>query len=557
MKRLITYLILSVALITTIQAQESMNQEVRVVKPYEPVISDAFKISELPKIVDTIKVDARFEYEIAPVQHATSFSPSPINAARLISEPLSKLYYGYAKAGFGSYLSPMAEVYLGSKRSENWRWNALLNYHSSNGKIKNSADQKVYAGLSDAGASFNASRFFNNNTTLKAEAAYGNHKNYYYGFDPEWLQQTNTTAPLLKDDMEHQVLNIARLGARFETNHLDSTHVNYFIDANWQSTMALNNIGENVLHVKSSLDYFFEREFVGADVGLTYINNHGLSNKTNAALFRFSPWVGAFGDKWRIVAGVHTVFDQANEDYKFYPRISMHYNIIDYFLIPYFELDGTYEENSYYKVYKKNPFINQSLSVKPTDTRLNLTFGFRGNISSKVAFNAKVNYAQINNMYFFVTDTNTLLRNKFTTVGDTLTRIRLLGELSYKTSEKLWLSVKTNLYKYEMGSQLKPWHLPTFDLSVNARYRIQDKITLDVNVFGIGSRYARSFDENNQLVAKELQGIIDLNIGLEYRLTRILSAFAYFNNISSVKYYPWHNYPSQRFNVMLGATYSF
>jgi hypothetical protein len=286
-----------------------MNQEVRVVKPYEPVISDAFKISELPKIVDTIKVDARFEYEITPVQHATGFTPTPIKAARLISEPLSKLYYGYAKAGFGSYLSPMAEVYLGSKRSENWRWNALLNYHSSNGKVKNSADQKVYAGLSDAGASFSASRFFKNNTTLKADAAYGNYKNYYYGFDPEWLQQTNTTAPLLKDDIEYQVLNIARLGARFETNHLDSTHVNYFIDANWQSTTGLNSIGENVLHVKSSLDYFFEREFVGADVGLTYINNRGLSELTNAALFRFSPWVGAFGDKWRIVAGVHTVFE--------------------------------------------------------------------------------------------------------------------------------------------------------------------------------------------------------------------------------------------------------
>ena len=68
---------------------------------------------------------------------------------------------------------------------------------------------------------------------------------------------------------------------------------------------------------------------------------------------------------------------------------------IDYFLIPYFELDGVYNQNSYKDINDKNPFIRQNLSVKPTDTKMNVTFGFRGNISSKIAFNAKINYTII------------------------------------------------------------------------------------------------------------------------------------------------------------------
>lgn len=556
-KRILIYSILALFTVLNAKAQEQVKQQVKVVKPYEPVINDAFKISELPKIVDTIKVTPSFNYEIAPVKHATSFQPTPIKPARLISEPLSKLYYGYAKAGFGSYLSPLAEVYLGSKRSEDWNWNAILHYNSSNGKVKNKADQKVYAGLSDAHAAFNATRFFKSEKSLKAGIRYDNRVNYFYGFDPDWAATINTPAPLLKDEIEHQSLNVLNASAQLKTNYLDSSRVNYDLKFNWQTLKGLEGIAEHKLDVATSLDYFFENEFVGADVDLKYIKNEGIEDTLNAAFFRFSPWIGAFGNKWRIVAGVNTVFDQANEDYKFYPRLSMQYNIIDYFLIPYVEIEGGYNENAYYEIYNQNPFINQTLGVKPTDTKISMTFGFRGNISSKVAFNAKVNYANINNQYFFVTDTTTLWHNKFTVVTDTISRVRLLGEISYKTSEKLWLSVKGNYYQYQMRSQLKPWHMPTFDLSVNARYRIQNKITLDVNVFGVGTRYARDFDTNNEVVAKELQGIVDLNIGLEYRLTKLISAFAYFNNISSVKYYQWNNYPTQRFNVMFGATYSF
>ena len=555
--RLIVFLSFLLLFSGVVLAQESVRQEVTVVKAYEPVISDAFKISELPRIVDTLVVVPSFHYEIAPIRHNTKFEPTSIKPAKLINEPLSKIYYGYAKAGFGTYLSPMAQLMFGSNRSEKWNWNTLSSYYSTNGKVKNQADQKVYAGLSDFQSSVAASRFTKSQKMVNIGASYQNRINYYYGYNPDLVESINTPTPLLKDEIENQKIHLIKGNVGLQTTYLDSAHVNYQVKTHWQSLLSKDGVKEHELKINSGLNYFFEKEFVGVDIDIHYRATSGLEDTINGSIIRFSPWIGAFGNKWRVLVGVNTFFDQANEKYHFYRRLSMHYNIIDYFLIPYFELDGNYQENSYADIYIENNYIRQSWATAPTDTRINLTFGFRGNISSKVAFNAKVNYARIDQQYFFVNDTNTLWHNKFVTITDDLTQLRVLGEVSYKTSEKLWLSVKANYYQYELSNEAKPWHLPEYSLSLNGRYKIQEKIILEANVFGIGTRFAKTFDNNQQVVSKELPGIIDLNLGIEYRLSKRLSAFGDFNNLSSVKYEQWKQYPTQRFNLMLGVTYSF
>lgn len=558
----VAYVISGVILLLLIHpianAQENVNQQVQVIKPYEPVINDAFKISELPKIVDTNKVITEFEYEVVPKRQETSFTPRQIKPARLVSEPLSKLYIGQVKAGFGSYLSPLAQVHLGSKRSKNLNWKMLLDHNSSHGKVKNEVNKKVFAGFSETEANGSLNYFTKKYKALSLGVAYNNNKNYYYGYNTS-LFPNEANVPLLKDSIENQNINLIKVKANWRTNYRDSANVNYNIDLNWHTLAAKAGVGENVLKLQTNLDYFFENEFIGADVNLNYYNNSAIDDTLNGAVFKFNPWIGAFGYKWRTVVGVTTYYDQGAQKYYFYPTVSMHYNIIDYFLIPYFELNGSYNEHSYSEIYYENPFIRQSLGVRPTINKMNISFGFRGNISSKIAFNAKVKYSNIRNQYFYVNDTSseTPLQNKFDVVYDDLTRLRLLAEMSYKTGESLFLTLKTNYFKYDLKSEMNAWHMPEYNVGLNARYILQKKIVLDASIFAIGDRPVREFDENEVEYTKTLQSVIDLNLGIEYRLSKVFSAFGYFNNISSVKYQKWNNYPTQRFNFMLGLSYSF
>ena len=42
--------------------------------------------------------------------------------------------------------------------------------------------------------------------------------------------------------------------------------------------------------------------------------------------------------------------------------------------------------------------------------------------------------------------------------------------------------------------------------------------------------------------AKQLDAVFDVNLGVEYRVSKILSAFAKFNNLANQNYIQWNNY---------------
>jgi outer membrane receptor protein involved in Fe transport len=96
-------------------------------------------------------------------------------------------------------------------------------------------------------------------------------------------------------------------------------------------------------------------------------------------------------------------------------------------------------------------------------------------------------------------------------------------------------------------------------------YNMQDKFLLKAELFTFSKMYAPAYQhstDNNGLkvvtqVAEEIKGAVDLNLGVEYRYSKVLSGFINLNNILNQRYYKYYNYPSYRFNLMLGITYSF
>ena len=78
----------------TVMAQNNLNQEVKVIKSYEPVINDAFKISSLPKIVDTIKVTPTFEYDEGELEmYKTKYQPKQLKPAKLVVSGRTRRQY--------------------------------------------------------------------------------------------------------------------------------------------------------------------------------------------------------------------------------------------------------------------------------------------------------------------------------------------------------------------------------------------------------------------------------------------------------------------------------
>ena len=123
--------------------------DVYIVREYQPKISDAFKLSNNPKVLDTIiNINQQAAYNVKDVQAETEFQTEPIKPAKMKGEPLSKLYRAYVLLGAGNNLSTRGEFVLNSIRSRKWDYGLKAWHHGSNGNVpergaSNFSDNKI------------------------------------------------------------------------------------------------------------------------------------------------------------------------------------------------------------------------------------------------------------------------------------------------------------------------------------------------------------------------------------------------------------------------------
>ena len=88
-----TLLLLSLTLSLSAQEkQEDLKREVTLYNPYKPSLPPVKKRSFFADINDTLKVTEDFAYDISANPFSPEYKISPIKAATLLPDPLTKLY---------------------------------------------------------------------------------------------------------------------------------------------------------------------------------------------------------------------------------------------------------------------------------------------------------------------------------------------------------------------------------------------------------------------------------------------------------------------------------
>ena len=210
----------------------------------------------------------------------------------------------------------------------------------------------------------------------------------------------------------------------------------------------------------------------------------------------------------------------------------------------------------------ENPFINPQLSYANTHNKFNSFGGLRGNLSSNTSYDTKFTYGKYDNMHFFIVDYSTAVQlyNKFNVLYDNCDLMTVSGQLKYQYKEKINLIAKGNYYLYNPLTFDKTFHKPNYDMTFSGIYNLKSKIILKGDIFIIGNQWAFTQDYDSTLSMytlkpKLLNTLFDLNLGAEYRYSKMLSFFVNFNNIANVRYYRWERYPTQRFSFMLGLSF--
>ena len=544
----VTIVIVILSGLNHLSAQQ-INRDVVVVKPYEPTLSDAFKISPLPKIYDSVSVKPSFHYSILPVRVDAPFVLKPIKAARMIGTPLEKLYNSYIRLGIGNYFTPVAEYNINSLRSKNRSVGAYYLHRSSGSKLTLDNEDKVPAGYSVNQTEIYGKRFYGY-SVLSGRFRFRSDVVHQYGYRTTLFPDT---FPDIKGKDIKQSYIRAGLEIRYHSTYTDSSHLNYDLCLDYNNFNDRYHHYENQLKLNSELNKRFGEKLFGIDLGITLNNTSKSIDSSATVLMSAGPYFSKKNADYEFQVGGSIYAATGNQKNVYlYPKARLQFDVVENILVPYVGIDGKASLVTYEWLSDENPYVIPGSSSEITD-RLFVYAGMKGLLNSSSGFNLNVSYNLINNMPLFVNDSAGKYDNQFSVINDDVELIIYSGEVYYNPRENIKFSLTGNLYGYTMSNELKAWHKPDYEFIFEAKYSLKEKIYANINMNLIGTRYAKPYDTLQNSI--KLDPVFDINLGLEYRYSKILSVFVDIFNLTSSKYYLWNQYPSRGFNIIIGFTY--
>lgn len=540
-------------------------------------IEPAYRMTESPGIIDTTITTPVLEYPLLVLQHETSIAVEKIDAATIKTDPkLPQLYNTYVKVGVGTELMPLGEVYFDSKRSRKYVYGAHAKHLSSFGNFENYAPAQfdrtrvgLYGALNEK------------NYTLRSDLHYNNQGLHYYGWKiPTDSVDRNTIAQRFQD-----------VGGSFmfASHKKDSANLNYNVGIeynNFSSKKPIDDITEDIWRArenyfafKSGGWYKYEKHVFAADFNVRYNGyKYGELYDTNTMILdsgivlnntivNLRPTISTYlkDNRFKAKIGLDFVIDSHNETKAhIYPVAELKYSLFNDIFIPYLGLRGGLKQMTYKSAVSENEFILTNINMRNENTVIDFYGGFKGTLSRRMSFNVSASFARIQDKAFFVTDTMFSVGNKFNVIYDTLSLTTIEGSLSYQLMEKLKVDGIGRFYSYSLLNNSYAWNLPQWQAILRGSYNLYDKFLVNLDLNFEGGRRALVYDgteedvtEENGQLAKQLGLIADINLGLEYRYNKRISAFVQLNNVASQRYNRWYNHPVQIFQFMGGLTARF
>jgi len=561
-KRILGLLMTGMLLVPAIclRAQEGLNKEVQVVKPYTPIISDAFKVRFMPDLNDTIQVPTRFDYYITPVTGPVSFRVRNLESVILRPEPRQKLQHSYVRLGLGNYWTPYGELDINTTESQKSSLGINMKHISSQGRIKMADDRLVYSGYADNLVKLYGAQYFRS-STLTGDVHFKEDHHTLYGYSTDTLSDGTLVTPYhlrvkSNDSLPERRFIVLGTNVSLKADERSRKGFLYQLDATYN--FLVDDLNE--MEHGANVDFNFSQEFksvsFGAEIGGDYYYRIRSIDSLGFGLANLDPWIGF---KWKylnLVAGPKIAMDRNASQFYFYPKLLVEINITN-MVVPYLGLNGYYEDHSLLKISRANPYIVNDLDVTATNHRFIAFGGLRGRFRPKIAFNLYLNWEDVDNWHFFVPDVSIPKRNQFDIVYDNGSLLQAGGELSLRQSKNLSFILKGNYYNYQLDNLAAAWHKPIWDGTFTTTYIWNEKLFLQADLYLFGKQYAPSVDLVKYGPTMELDPMIDLNFSAEYRFNKALSVFARVNNILSDNYYVWQNYPVQGINFLGGLSWSF
>jgi hypothetical protein len=539
-------------------------------------VEPAARLTLRPQMIDTVLPAPEVKYPFLVLMEETFFQLDEIKPAVIRHQPqLMQLYNGYAKAGGGTRLMGLGEVYYNSTRSRKMNWGVHALHLSEWGQISDYAPSMYDRSILDGFINVNERRY-----SYGGELNYLNQGLQYYGF-----QNPNASR-----DSIRQRFNSVGASGYYASHVKDSNALNYRVGLAYnyftdrmpdEDTLSKWRARENFVGLRTNWQYNSSNNVLlsnmQADFNVLYNDyRYGFAGDTISALdsglvsrntlIQFRPVTHMYGknEKLQFHFGLEVAFDFHDENNtSLYPLAQVSYSLFDDLFIPYAKLGGGARQQRFANLTRQNEFLNSNIGLQNMRSN-DVSFGIKGTLSKRMSFNIGAAYESHRNMALFINDTVYSSGNQFRVIYDNISILKLTGSLSYQLKEELKVDGIVNYYNYSPSENPYAWNLPEFEMILRGKYNVANKLYVNLDFTLETGRRALVYNENMQNVQNDdgvlstpLGVIADANLGVEYRYNTRTSFFMNFNNFAAQRYQRWFDYPVQAFQFMVGATFRF
>jgi len=542
-------------------------EEINVVKPYSPTVSDAFKININPEI-DTVEISTKKEitYTINSVPVASTFTPAKGKAKTLQRVPKERFYNNFFSAGYGNYSTPIIELFAHSNTSNYNDFGGFLNYHSSGGGI----DDVL---LNDNFLDINIDLYYKQSERYfewKANAGINHLSTNWYGLSDE----INFSKDVINSIDEKQTYTELFFGGEIEffdaLVHGGNVKFSRFFDK--------ANSKENYFILSGIVDFPIAREMMYTEMTLEFLNgnfdnDYFQTDNIDYTYFNigFSPNFEVLRENLTINLGARLYYSvtNTNDGSKFYayPNITASYNISNEALIAYAGVVGDLRQNSYKNFVNENPFVSPTLFIQRTSQQYNAYAGIKGLLNSTIRFNVKAAYGSENDKPLYklnpsLTDGSNIVNegyqaaNSFQVIYDDVNTIHLSGELIFDLFKEFKFGGNIEFNSYNLDTQDHAWNLPMIKATLLAKYT-RKKWNAGADLFFASDRK----DELTIIPSTSNRvtnaAYFDVSLRGLYNINDKFSVFVNLNNILSDNYQVYTNFKVQGFQFFGGVKYKF
>ncbi|MEL7021418.1 MAG: hypothetical protein AAGK47_07420, partial [Bacteroidota bacterium] len=218
---------------------------------------------------------------------------------------------------------------------------------------------------------------------------------------------------------------------------------------------------------------------------------------------------------------------------------------------------GDLYKNNFRNLTDYNPYIRTRIRIRNTDD-LYFYGGVKGNVAG-FEYTGKAGYRKANNLALFVNDFNDPNQrfdsfNRFDVVYDTVGIVTVGGTITSPNFRGFDLTGTVNFNSYNTLEQEAAWHLPAFELTLQAKYiTFEERVRLKGQLFIENGVPFQNFDGETD----NLNGLLDISLGAEYIFSKNFGAFVDVYNLANNKRQRWYNYPTLGINVLAGLSAKF